>query len=299
MLYKGSYIKLLDNGILKERAEKLKEHMEECSLCPHNCKIARREGKGFCEAGDLALVSSYSPHFGEEDILVGNRGSGTIFFGHCNMRCVFCQNHTLSFSGEGVTVSNEKLASIMLYMQNHYACHNINLVTPTHFIANIIEAIYLAAKRGLEIPIVYNCGGYENVDILRLLDGIIDIYMPDFKYFNNESGLKYSRVDNYFDVVSLALIEMDRQVSGIKTHKNIAYRGLLIRHLVLPGKIHETKKILNFIKTNLSEGVLVNLMDQYYPANLAYKYPHLDRRLRYAEFKEAYDYGKELGLRLC
>lgn len=161
-----------------------------------------------------------------------------------------------------------------------------------------MESIYIAAKKGLIVPIVYNCGGYESFNTLKLLDGIIDIYMPDFKYFYNESGRKYSQVEDYFDVAKSALIEMDRQVGGLKIHEGIAYRGLLIRHLVLPGKTDETKEILNFIKRNLSEDVLVNLMDQYYPANLAYKYPQLNRRLGYREFKEVYNYGKELGLRL-
>jgi putative pyruvate formate lyase activating enzyme len=298
VVYKGSYVKLIEDGSLKERVDKLKKHTEKCELCPRNCKVNRREKTGFCQAGDLAIISSCAPHFGEEDVLVGSKGSGTIFFGYCNMRCVFCQNHTLSFLGQGMALSNQKLADIMLYMQNYYGCHNINLVTPTHFTANIVEAIYIAAKKGLIVPIVYNCGGYESFNTLKLLDGIIDIYMPDFKYFYNESGRKYSQVEDYFDVAESALIEMDRQVGGLKIHEGIAYRGLLIRHLVLPGKTDETKEILNFIKRNLSEDVLVNLMDQYYPANLAYKYPQLNRRLGYREFKEVYNYGKELGLRL-
>jgi putative pyruvate formate lyase activating enzyme len=298
VVYKGSYVKLIEDGSLKERVDKLKKHTEKCELCPRNCKVNRREKTGFCQAGDLAIISSYVPYFGEEDVLVGSKGSGTIFFGYCNMRCVFCQNHTLSFSGQGMALSNQKLADIMLHMQNYYGCHNINLVTPTHFTANIVESIYIAAKKGLIVPIVYNCGGYESFNTLKLLDGIIDIYMPDFKYFYNESGRKYSQVEDYFDVAKSALIEMDRQVGGLKIHEGIAYRGLLIRHLVLPGKTDETKEILNFIKRNLSEDVLVNLMDQYYPANLAYKYPQLNRRLGYREFKEVYNYGKELGLRL-
>ncbi len=210
------------------------------------------------------------------------------------MRCVFCQNSSLSFHGEGKTVSDEKLADIMLILQNQYKCHNINLVTPTHFTLNIIEAYKIARRKGLNLPIVYNCGGYEKVETLKLLEGIVDIYMPDFKYADNEAGKKYSGVEGYFDTVTSALKEMDRQVGGMKTG-----RGLLIRHLVLPGKTEAAKKILDFIKSELSEGVLVNLMNQYHPANLAYKFPELNRRLSRREHAEVCRYAVEIGIRLA
>ncbi len=298
MTYRASYVKLLEEGILEERLGLLKELMKECRLCPHNCGVDRKKDLGFCKAYDKALVSNYSPHFGEEEVLVGKRGSGTVFFSYCNMRCLYCQNYTLSFLGQGKAVSNEELADIFLYIQNQYNCHNLNLVTPSHFVANIVEAIFIAAKKGLSLPLVYNCGGYESLEVLKLLDGIVDIYMPDFKYASNERGQSYSSVKGYFDVVKRALLEMDRQVGPLKAQNNIAYRGLLIRHLVLPGNISETKKILDFIHENLSKGVMVNLMDQYYPSNLAFKHPPLDRRLYYEEYEEVLAYAKGLGLRL-
>lgn len=272
----------------------------ECSICPHVCKINRKEDLGFCQAGEKALVASYGPHYGEEDILVGSRGSGTIFFGFCNMRCVYCQNRSLSFAGDGDPVSNEELADIMLYMQNHHKCHNINLVTPSHFTLNIIEAFKMAKGQGLTLPIVYNCGGYESVETLKLLEGIVDIYMPDFKYASNEKGKYYSGVEGYFDVVKLALKEMDRQVGGAKTRleDGLLTKGLLIRHLVLPEETRATKEILDFIKSDLSEEVFVNLMNQYYPANLAYKFPNLKRRLSHIEHIEVTEYAEKLGLRL-
>ncbi len=299
MSFQGSYLNLLKEGSLQARVEELKRHIEQCSLCPHNCLVNRQSELGFCQAGEQTIVSAYSPHFGEEDILVGRKGSGAIFFGYCNMRCVYCQNYSLSFHGKGRPVSETQLADMMLRLQNDYGCHNINLVSPTHFTANIVEALYVAARRGLVLPIVYNCGGYESVENLRLLEGLVDIYMPDFKYFSNETGKTYSEVDNYLDIVREALIEMDRQVGGIKTRGSIAYRGLLIRHLMLPGRLEETKQILKFISAELSEGVVVNLMSQYYPSNLAHEYPPLNRRLGPLEYREGLEYAKELGLRMA
>ncbi|MDK2934305.1 MAG: putative pyruvate formate lyase activating enzyme [Clostridiales bacterium] len=271
-----------------------------CNLCPHECGINRKEKLGFCRASDKVLVASYGPHFGEETPLVGRNGSGTIFFGYCNMRCVFCQNCELSFGGEGEIIPNEDLAQIMLTLQNHYRCHNINFVTPTHFVPNILEALSIAAEKGLHLPLVYNCGGYEKLETLILLDGIIDIYMPDFKYHLAERGEKYSKVKHYPQKVKSALKEMDRQVGGLKTDKNgIAYRGLLIRHLMMPGGLEDTKKILKFIKEALSPDCLVNLMQQYYPAHQAFKYEELAKRLEPQEYKEAFIFAEELGLRLA
>lgn len=298
MLYQASYVKLLKDSILAEKVNILNEHLRNCKLCPHECAVDRRDGSGFCQAKDRAIVSSYGPHYGEEAVLTGNRGSGTIFFGYCNMRCVYCQNHRLSFAGEGEAISNERLADIMLEIQNKYRCHNINLVSPTHFLANIVDAVHIAAKKGLHLPLVYNSSGYEKTEILKILDGIVDIYMPDFKYFTNEIGKKYSQVNNYAAIAKAALKEMDRQVGGLKTRKGVAYRGLLVRHLVLPGNTDQTKKILDFLKNELSADVLVNLMDQYYPANLAYNYEDLSRKLSQEEYKEVFDYASELGLRL-
>lgn len=295
-----AYRRLLVSGEMEQRVEEAKKHLKECRLCPHACGVDRKEGKGICRAPHQPIVASYGPHFGEEAPLVGRHGSGTIFFGFCNLRCVYCQNYDLSFGGSGEPVSGEKLASIMLKLQNHYRCHNINLVTPTHFVPGIIEAVALAAEQGLTIPLVYNCGGYESLETLALLDGIIDIYMPDFKYFQPERSHKFSKVKDYPDMAKQALKEMDRQVGGLKLDADgIAYRGLLIRHLVLPGGLEDTIEVLDFIKEELSPDCMVNLMDQYYPAHQAYHYEELSRRISRKEYAAAYAYAKKLGLRLA
>ena len=222
---KPGYVNLLENGQLHKKVKQAKRHLTECNLCPHDCCVNRFEKLGFCRAADRALVASYGHHFGEEAPLVGKNGSGTIFFGYCNMRCVFCQNCELSFGGEGEVISNEELAQIMLVIQNRYNCHNINLVTPTHFVPNILEALYIAAQKGLKLPLVYNCGGYEKIETLRILEGVIDIYMPDFKYLSVERGRKYSGVKDYPQKVKIALKEMDRQVGGLKIdERGIAFR---------------------------------------------------------------------------
>lgn len=293
------YIRLLKNKVLQHRVEQASRHFTSCNLCPHQCGVNRRGKLGFCRATDKVVLSSYGPHMGEEPPLVGKRGSGTIFFGYCNMRCVFCQNCELSFGGEGELVTNGQLAEIMLELQNFYKCHNINLVTPTHFVPNILEAVLLAAERGLKLPLVYNCGGYEKLETLALLEGVIDVYMPDFKYNRPERGKKYSGVKDYPAAVKRSLKEMDRQVGGLKTDKmGIAYRGLLIRHLVMPGGVEDTKEILMFIKEELSPGCLVNLMDQYYPAHQAHRYREISRRISQEEYREAWEYAKKLGLNL-
>lgn len=300
MDFQPNYIKLYQEGILMKRAEEAQEQLTKCNLCPHECGINRYEKSGFCKAGDLALISDYGPHFGEERELVGRHGSGTIFFGYCNMRCVFCQNYELSFHGEGDLMSNNALAAIMLSLQNEGRCHNINLVSPTHFVPNIIEALVIAIEKGLKIPLVYNCGGYEKLETLRLLDGIIDIYMPDFKYTIDERSQKYSNIKNYPHHVKQSLIEMDRQVGGLKVDKRgIAYRGLIIRHLMMPGGLEETKEIFDFIAKELSKDCLVNIMDQYYPTHKAHKYEELNREITKEEFTKALAYAKKIGLRLA
>lgn len=298
--YEPAYRKILSGGKLHKKVNQAKKHLTECNLCPHNCGVNRKEKLGFCRAADKVIVSSFGPHFGEEAPLVGTKGSGTIFFAYCNMRCVFCQNCELSFGGEGQPVDNDELADIMLELQDYYQCHNINLVTPTHFVPNILEALYLAAERGLRSPLVYNCGGYEKLETLALLDGVIDIYMPDFKYHLAERGQRYSRVKNYSEIVKKALKEMDRQVGGLKTdERGIAYRGLIIRHLVMPGGLCDTREVLKFIKEELSPDCLVNLMEQYYPAHRAYQYEEISRRLSIKEYREMLNFAQRLGLRLA
>lgn len=293
------YLTLLENGELLEKVEAANKYITNCNLCPHQCGVNRKKEVGVCKAGDKAIVSSYGPHIGEERVLVGQRGSGTIFFGHCNLSCMYCQNYDISAYGKGEVVSNEIIANMMLELQNDYGCHNINLVTPTHFVPNIVEAVYMAAQKGLKLPIVYNSGGYECIETLRLLDGVIDIYMPDFKYASNELGSRYSKVVDYAKRAKEGLREMDKQVGGVNVDsRNIAYRGLLIRHLMLPDGLDDTKKVLEFIYNELSPNVLVNLMGQYYPSHKAFEYKELGRRLDSLEYEKAYRYGETLGLRL-
>ena len=299
MSVKPNYLKTLEKGKLFEKVEEAKKHITNCNLCPHKCGVNRREEVGICKASHRAVVANYGPHLGEERVLVGQRGSGTIFFGYCNMSCVYCQNYDISVYGKGDIVSNERLAQMMLGLQNDYGCHNINFVTPTHFAPNVLEAIYISAQKGLMIPIVYNSGGYDCVDTLRLLEGVIDIYMPDLKYSSGEFGERYSKVKDYPKRAKEALREMDRQVGGLKVDAaDIAYRGLLIRHLMLPGGLEDTKGVLQFIKNELSPDVLVNLMSQYYPSHNAFDYNEIAHRLDLMEYREAFDYGERLGLRL-
>jgi len=291
------YLRLYEEGKLRERAEALKQRLEACDLCPHECKANRLgQEKGFCRVLDKPIVSSYGPHFGEEQPLVGYGGSGTIFFTYCNMACVYCQNWEISHLGEGEEVSPEELARMMLALQAR-GCHNINFVTPTHQIAFIVEALVLAVEKGLRLPLVYNCGGYEKVETLKLLEGIVDIYMPDFKYWDEKIALKLSKAPKYPEVARAALKEMHRQVGDLLLDDEfIAYRGLLVRHLVLPGRLAGTKEILRFIAEEISPHTYVNIMDQYYPCGDAWKYPPLDRRLTREEYEEALQWAREVGL---
>jgi len=292
-----SYLELHRRGKLKERVALLKERLVSCDLCPHECGVNRLRGeKGFCRVLDQPVVSSYGPHFGEEQPLVGYGGSGTIFFTFCNMACVYCQNWEISHLGEGDPVSVEELARMMLALQAR-GCHNLNFVTPTHQIAFIVEALSLAVEKGLCLPLVYNCGGYEKVETLKLLEGIIDIYMPDFKYWDEKIGLKLSKVPRYPQVARAAIKEMHRQVGDLVLDEEfIARRGLLIRHLVLPGGLAGTKEILRWIAEEISPHTYVNVMDQYYPCGEAWKYPPLDRRLTKEEYEEALKWAREAGL---
>ncbi len=282
---------------LKERRDKLYELLESCRICPNECGVNRRiSDNGNCRSGLLPIVSSYFAHFGEEPPLVGRFGSGTIFFTNCNLDCKFCQNYDISHYGIGKEVSVDVLADMMIYLQNR-GCHNINFVTPTHFAPQIVDALIIAREKGLEIPLVYNCGGYESVETLRLLDKIIDIYMPDIKYSSNEMAMKYSGVSNYWDIVRKAIKEMYLQVGDLKiSPSGIAKRGLLIRHLVLPNDIAGSKKVLDFIAKEISTESYVNIMDQYRPAYLAHQFRELNRSITEKEFYEVISYAKDLGL---
>lgn len=246
---------------------------------------------------DRPFVSSWGPHFGEERPLVGRFGSGTIFFGHCNLGCLFCQNWTISHLGEGSEMSFERLAGIMTDLMA-MGCHNINLVTPTHQVPMILRAVSIAAETGLSIPIVYNSGGFESVETLKLLEGVVDIYMPDFKYSEPAPAKKYSKAEDYPDAAKAAIKEMHRQVGDLVTdERGIALRGLLVRHLVLPGGLAGTEEVVRFIGEEISKDTYLNIMDQYHPCYKAFEHPPLDRRTTKEEFKRAVKAALAAGLR--
>jgi len=292
------YLEKLTPDDLKERSEALHQLFEECRICPNECMAKRSEGEtGECHSTDEVIISSVGPHYGEEPPLVGTHGSGTIFLTNCNLSCEFCQNYDISHLGRGENVTITDLARAMLQLQQK-GCHNINFVTPTHFTAQIVDALILAIEKGLEIPIVYNCGGYESVETLKLLEDIVDIYMPDIKYSVDENALKYSGIKNYWKVVTSALKEMHSQVGDLKTSKRgIAQRGLLIRHLVLPNDVAGSKKVIDFVADEISTNSYLNIMDQYRPAYNASKYEKLNRRITPSEYKEVVDYAFYKGLR--
>lgn len=282
---------------LKEKKEKALDILKECTICPRECRANRLFGKlGDCNVGRYAIVASYGPHFGEEPELVGNYGSGTIFFAYCNLNCVFCQNYDISQLGYGKVTEPKELAKMMLSLQRT-GCHNINLVSPTHIVPQFLESLEIAKDMGLDLPIVYNSGGYDSVETLKLLDGVIDIYMPDTKYSNTENGLKYSNIKNYFEVNKKCLKEMHRQVGDLITdERGVAQRGLLIRHLVLPNDIAGSFEILRFIAQEVSVNSYVNIMAQYRPCYKADKYLELNRRITNTEFQKVIDYAQSLGL---
>lgn len=287
----------LNTNKIKSRIEKGFDLLTHCKLCPHECGVNRIKNEhGFCRSGKNPAVSSFGPHFGEEPPLVGNHGSGTIFFTNCNLKCCFCQNYDISHLGHGREISEDELSDIMLSLQDQ-GCHNINLVTPTHFVPQILAALNAAGERGLDIPIVYNCGGYESVETLRILDGIIDIYMPDAKYGNPEKAQKYSGVKDYPEKIRLALKEMFRQVGNFKTDSHgIAVQGLIVRHLVMPNKAAGTEKNLSFIAKEISTDTYVNIMDQYHPEFKASCYPEINRRISRKEFEQVVQLARKLGL---
>lgn len=270
--------------------------LRSCRLCPRKCAVNRIKGElGFCKAGLLPMVSSFHAHFGEEPPISGFRGSGTIFFTHCSLHCVFCQNYSISQLNEGKEVSVEELGRIMLELQGQ-GCHNINLVTPTHYMPQILEAIFVAKERGLKVPLVYNCGGYESLEALEVLNGIIDIYMPDMKYSDNAVARRFSFAPDYFEVSKKAVKEMHAQVGDLRVEKGIAVRGLLIRHLVLPDGLAGSEAIFDFIARELSHDTYVNIMAQYYPCHMAYKFPELSRRITHREYIDAIKLAKNKGL---
>ncbi len=294
---KSAYQGLYRAGQLHGRVEQALAMLRGCHICPRGCGVDRLGGEiGECGTGREALVSSYGPHFGEESPLVGMRGSGTIFFTHCNLRCIFCQNYEISQSGEGYAVSKEELAALMLSLQ-HRGCHNVNLVSPTHVVPQILEALELAVAGGLSIPLVYNTGGYDSVKTLRLLDGIVDIYMPDMKYSDASTALELSGIKSYPAVNRAAVKEMHRQVGDLQLDESgVATRGLLVRHLVLPQGLSGTTDTVRFLAQQVSTETYLNVMAQYRPCHKAHQVPKLARPITRDEFTEALELAYSYGL---
>ena len=297
--FEPCYLKLVRSGDLRERVRRAFRHLERCDLCARYCYVNRLvtvQG-AVCRTGESAVVHSFGPHHGEEDVLRGRRGSGTIFFSWCNLRCVFCQNWEISHKGVGRAVQPRELAAMMLELQEQ-GCHNINLVSPSHVVAQILAAVEIATTEGLRLPLVYNTGGYDSVEALALLDGVIDIYMPDMKYGDSLIARKYSKVRNYVEINRKAVKEMHRQVGDlILDASGLAQRGLLIRHLVLPGNLAGSEQILDFIAHEISPNTYLNLMDQYRPCYRADEYPPLDRPISISEYSTALELAKRYGLR--
>ena len=291
-----AYLELHRAGELQRRAKAAEQLLEPCRVCPRECLAQRLQGEtGVCGVAENAMVSSYGPHYGEERPLVGSGGSGTIFLAHCNLCCVFCQNSEISQEGEGQAASVRKLAEMMLDLQR-MGCHNINFVTPTHQVPQILRALPLAVEGGLQVPLVYNCGGYESLETLRILDGVFDIYMPDFKYADSEAAKRYSNAENYPEVAKAALQEMHRQVGDlVMDRRGIARRGLLVRHLVLPNDLAGTGEVVRFL-AELSEDTYVNIMAQYRPCYRAHEHPSLARRPTREELESALQLARAAGL---
>jgi putative pyruvate formate lyase activating enzyme len=296
--WRPAYEKLESDGTLAQRVKQAYSIFDRCELCPRRCGANRSKGeKGFCRAPAKPMVYGVHPHFGEEMSLVGEHGSGTIFFSNCNLRCVFCQNWTISHEGKGEQVEDEDLADMMIGLQKA-GCHNVNLVTPTHVMPNILNATRIALKKGLRLPLVYNTSGYERLEIVRLLDGIVDIYMPDLKYMDREQAAKYSAgAADYPEVTKRAIVEMHRQVGELKTDRQgIALRGLIIRHLVMPNQVAGSEQFVKWVAGTLPRSTYVNIMAQYRPAYRAREYPAISRATSPEEFLQAMAWAEQYGL---
>jgi len=298
--FRPAYLSLWQSGELAGRVERALSKLGDCVLCPRDCHADRLADKfAVCRSGRYVRVSSYFPHFGEEDCLRGMRGSGTIFFSGCNLRCVFCQNFEVSWQVEGAITSPAKLGAMMLELQAR-GCHNINLVTPEHVVPRILEALLTAVEGGLRLPFVYNTSAYDSLDSLELMNGVVDIYMPDFKFWNPEMARRYIRAPNYPEAARRAIKEMHRQVGPLVLDETgLALRGLLLRHLVMPGNIAGTREIVHWIARELGPDTYVNVMPQYYPAGNVSNTEHaeINRSITLEEFREALEVASEAGLR--
>jgi len=292
-----SYLRLLESGELERRAEEALARLSSCRLCPRRCEVDRLAGeRGYCRAGRQAVVASWNVHPWEEPPISGRRGSGTIFFSGCSGRCRFCQNYPISQLGVGRPVDEDELADMMLELQDR-GCHNLNLVTPTHFVPQILNALVRAARQGLALPLVYNSSGYEEVETLRLLDGVVDIYLPDAKYADDQAAREFSGFLHYVEANRAALKEMYRQVGELQVdEEGTAIRGLIIRHLVLPGGVAGTPQVLSWIARELSPTVHVSLLSQYFPAHRALGHPLLGRKLTWEEYDAAIAAFEAAGL---
>jgi len=297
MAFIPSYVRLSGKGELSQRIKLLTELLKECRLCPRECRVNRLDGQaGYCGAGSEPMVSSAFPHFGEEPPLVGFHGSGTIFLTYCNLRCIFCQNYDISHLGKGEAVTSSGLARAMLRLQE-IGCHNINFVTPTHYAPQIVASLPEAIEKGLRLPIVYNCSGYESIEVIQLLEDVVDIYMPDAKYMDEKFSKRFSNAPDYPEVIRKVLKEMYRQVGDLVTNSlGIAERGLLIRHLVMPGGVASSEAVLEFIAEEISVHSYVNIMDQYRPEYRAHEHSEISRRITHKEYMEAIQIAKRFHL---
>ncbi len=296
-MFQPAYRSALYEGILPSKVEQARDMLRDCMACPRECHVNRaREEIGFCGVGRRALVDAAQPHYGEESPLVGSGGSGTIFFTSCNLKCVFCQNFEISHGMMGQPVEADELAGLMLRLQQ-IGCHNINFVTPSHVVPHIVEAVTIAADRGLNVPLVYNSGGYDSVETLRLLDGVIDIYMPDFKFMEAGVSDELMNAPDYPQVVQAAIREMHRQVGDLQTDEHgIARRGLLIRHLVMPEGLAGTREAMRFLATEISRNTYVNIMNQYRPCGKAHSYPRIGRTITRDEYAQALEIAQQEGI---
>lgn len=297
MRIEPGYQHLLESGELSKRVKAAYQMLESCTVCPRECRVNRLLGEtGHCHTGRLAMVSSYGPHFGEERPLSGWRGSGTIFLTRCNLNCLYCQNHDISQTSCGEELEPEQIAELMLRLQES-GCHNINLVSPSHVAPQLLAAVLIAAESGLRLPLVYNCGGYDSLETLHLLDGVIDIYMPDMKYAHEDTAYRLSNVQNYPQINQAAIKEMHRQVGDLILDENgVAVRGLLIRHLILPNDLAGSEEIISFIAREISISSYLNLMDQYHPEYRAFNHPQLNRRITPAEYQHVVQLARQAGL---
>jgi len=296
-MFEPAYIKTLQEGALSKKVAAAIAMLEDCRVCPRNCRVNRFEGQlGFCEVGRRAIVSSANPHYGEEEPLVGSGGSGTIFFTSCNLKCLFCQNYEISQLMEGREVSAEELAELMLSLQKA-GCHNINFVTPSHVVPMILEAVAWAANAGLRVPLVYNTGGYDSLETLQLLDGVVDMYMPDLKFMDSHISKELMTAEDYPQIVRNAILEMHRQVGDLQINdEGIATRGLLVRHLVMPDDMSQTREAMRFLAKEVSQNTYVNIMDQYRPCGRASERSDINRSVSRSEYTRAVETAREEGV---